>query len=74
MLTLEPGRRPLAPLLREAADAGRIGASVYEGAWEDVGTAERLAALGPNALDPLFGLWDTFQLPREIRLTLKLEF
>ncbi|MEE4162014.1 MAG: nucleotidyltransferase family protein [Woeseiaceae bacterium] len=42
---LEPGRRPLAPLLREAADAGRIGASVYEGTWEDVGTAERLAAL-----------------------------
>jgi len=42
---LEPGRRPLAPLLREAADAGRIGASVYAGAWEDVGTAERLAAL-----------------------------
>jgi MurNAc alpha-1-phosphate uridylyltransferase len=42
---LEPGRRPLAPLLREAADAGRIGASVYEGLWEDVGTAERLAAL-----------------------------
>lgn len=42
---LDPGRRPLAPLLREAADAGRIGASVYEGLWEDVGTAERLAAL-----------------------------
>jgi len=42
---LEPGRRPLAPLLRKAADAGRIGASVYEGSWEDVGTPERLAAL-----------------------------
>lgn len=42
---LEPGRRPLAPLLREAADAGRVGASVYTGTWEDVGTAKRLAAL-----------------------------
>ena len=42
---LEPGRRPLAPLLREAVAAGRVGASVYTGTWEDVGTAERLAAL-----------------------------
>ena len=33
-----------------------------------------LAALGPEALDPTFGLWDTFQLPRNLRLTLKLEF
>ena len=36
--------------------------------------AEELAALGPNAVDTRFGLWDTFQLPREVRLTLKLEF
>ena len=35
--------------------------------------AEELAALGPNAVDTRFGLWDTFQLPREVRLTLKLE-
>jgi len=41
----EPGRFPLAPMLREAADAGRLSGSLYEGAWADVGTPERLAAL-----------------------------
>ncbi len=43
---IEPGARaPLAPLLRAAAEAGRIGGELYEGLWQDVGTAERLAAL-----------------------------
>lgn len=41
----EAGRFPLAPLLREAADAGRLSGSVYEGLWADVGTPERLAVL-----------------------------
>lgn len=41
----EPGRFPLAPLLREAADAGQLSGGVYEGLWEDVGTPERLADL-----------------------------
>ncbi len=41
----EDGRFPLAPMLRAAADAGRLGGSLYEGMWEDVGTPERLAAL-----------------------------
>ena len=36
---------PLAPLLRRAADLGQISASVYRGAWVDVGTPARLAAL-----------------------------
>lgn len=35
----------LAPLLRAAADAGRVSGELYEGAWTDVGSAERLAAL-----------------------------
>lgn len=39
------GVRPLKPLLVRAMDAGRCGAEVYEGIWEDVGTPERLAAL-----------------------------
>lgn len=39
----EPGRFPLAPLLRRAADNGRLAGSLYEGTWEDVGTPERLA-------------------------------
>ena len=41
----EPGRFPLAPLLREAADAGQLTGSLYEGYWEDVGTEERLNKL-----------------------------
>jgi len=41
----EPGRFPLAPLLRRAADRGLISGSRYEGLWADVGTAERLDAL-----------------------------
>ncbi len=41
----EPGRFPLAPMLTEAAQAGRLTGSVYEGLWVDVGTPERLDAL-----------------------------
>lgn len=40
--TLAPGRRPLAPLLRQAADDDQLAATVREGIWEDVGTPERL--------------------------------
>jgi MurNAc alpha-1-phosphate uridylyltransferase len=36
---------PLAPLLRAAIAAGRVGAELHTGAWTDVGTPERLAAL-----------------------------
>lgn len=35
----------LAPLLRHAADAGRLAGTRHRGRWEDVGTPERLAAL-----------------------------
>lgn len=41
----EPGRFPLAPMLRCAADAGHLAGSVYDGVWEDVGTRERLESL-----------------------------
>lgn len=41
----EPGRFPLAPVLREAADRGRLSAEIWQGEWHDVGTPERLAAL-----------------------------
>ena len=40
-----PGRFPLAPMLRRAADALTLSGSVYEGTWEDVGTVERLEEL-----------------------------
>ncbi len=35
----------LAPLLRRAMQQGRVSAELYTGAWTDVGTPERLAAL-----------------------------
>jgi len=41
----EAGRFSIVPMLREAADAGRLTGSFYEGLWADVGTRERLAAL-----------------------------
>lgn len=38
-------RAALAPLLRAAADAGRVTGERFAGRWVDVGTPERLAAL-----------------------------
>lgn len=38
-------RAQLAPLLRRAADAGRVSGEHFRGRWVDVGTPERLAAL-----------------------------
>ena len=40
-----PGKFPLAPLLRVAAARGWVSGEHYRGAWFDVGTPERLAAL-----------------------------
>lgn len=42
------GRFSIAPMLRAAADADQLAASVYSGRWEDVGTVERLDALNRN--------------------------
>ena len=36
---------PLAPVLRQAADAGQITGQLYAGQWSDIGTPERLATL-----------------------------
>lgn len=38
-------KAPLAPMLRAAMDNGKVSASLYTGAWTDVGTPERLAEL-----------------------------
>lgn len=38
-------KAPLAPMLRQAMDNHRVSASLFEGAWTDVGTPERLAQL-----------------------------
>lgn len=40
-----PGRFALAPLLRAAAARNAVTGELYTGAWSDVGTPERLAAL-----------------------------
>ncbi len=42
---LAPGKRALAPLLREQADQQKATAELYEGLWNDVGTIERLEQL-----------------------------
>ena len=38
----EPGRFPLAPMLRAAAKRGELSGELYEGLWQDVGTPDRL--------------------------------
>lgn len=41
-----PGSRSkLAPLLRQAADAGKASGELHHGIWQDIGTPERLALL-----------------------------
>ena len=40
-----PGHFPLLPLWRRAAERGALGGEVYDGAWSDVGTPERLDQL-----------------------------
>jgi MurNAc alpha-1-phosphate uridylyltransferase len=42
----EPGRFPLAPVLCAAIARRAVTGEVYTGEWSDVGTPERLAALG----------------------------
>lgn len=41
---LTPGVHPLAPLLRAAMQKGQVSGVCYEGAWNDIGTPERLTA------------------------------
>jgi MurNAc alpha-1-phosphate uridylyltransferase len=38
-------KAPLAPMLRAAMDNGMVGATMFEQAWSDVGTPERLAEI-----------------------------
>ena len=47
---LPPGKRPLAPLLREAARHNRLSGEFFAGKWHDIGTKDRLDAL--NRIHP----------------------
>ena len=42
---LEPGIRPLAPLLKNAMAANQVSGEYYQGQWYDIGTPERLTEL-----------------------------
>ena len=42
---LEQGRFPLAPILYQAIEGGRVSGHQFTGEWWDVGTPERLAEL-----------------------------
>ncbi|MGD9888931.1 MAG: N-acetylmuramate alpha-1-phosphate uridylyltransferase MurU [Halothiobacillaceae bacterium] len=42
---IPPGKHPLAPILRHAANQNQISGEHYQGQWHDIGTPERLAAL-----------------------------
>lgn len=44
----ETGRYSIVPMMRAAADAGTLRGSLYEGLWEDVGTAARLQHLNSH--------------------------
>lgn len=49
---LTPGKRPLAPLLREAISNSQLSAEKFTGSWEDIGTPERLSQLNQELKNP----------------------
>lgn len=51
---LEEGKRPLAPLLKQAMLNHQVDASKLQGAWVDVGTPERLSDLDQHIRQGLF--------------------
>lgn len=51
---LEHGKRPLAPLLRQAMHDERVAAEKMQGSWVDVGTPERLSALDQQIRQGLY--------------------
>jgi N-acetyl-alpha-D-muramate 1-phosphate uridylyltransferase len=53
--TLESGKIPLAPLLRQAIEAQQVDGELYRGDWVDVGTPERLAMLDKSVRKELKG-------------------
>lgn len=47
---LENKKMPLAPILREAAENGRVSGSLYDGKWYDIGTPERLKEINATSV------------------------
>ncbi|TKI70829.1 nucleotidyltransferase family protein [Sulfurimonas crateris] len=47
---LENKKMPLAPILRETAENGRVSGSLYDGKWYDIGTPERLKEINAASL------------------------
>ena len=45
----ENQKAPLAPLLREAIERKKIGVSLYDGLWHDIGTLQRLDEINKKA-------------------------
>jgi MurNAc alpha-1-phosphate uridylyltransferase len=43
--TVKPGKTPLAPLLRQMMQQGKVSGEHHSGLWTDVGTPERLSQL-----------------------------
>lgn len=41
----EPGRFPLAPMIRRRIEEGRVSGELYSGAWRNIGTPDQLAEL-----------------------------
>ena len=51
---LEAGKRPLAPLLKQAMQDAQVSAEKLQGAWVDVGTPERLMELDLQIRDGFY--------------------
>lgn len=47
---LQNQKMPLAPLLREAVEKGKVGGSLYDGRWYDIGTPQRLKEINATSV------------------------